>query len=108
MNQTWIYIILAVIVVLFLSGIRIVRPTHRGLTERLGKYVRFAKPGFHWIFPVIEKMYQINITEQMVEEALKLNAKVVVPAGSDLVNIMGEMAGILPINNKKNLYEGEK
>jgi hypothetical protein len=44
----------------------------------------------------------------MVEEALKINAKVVVPAGSDLVNVMGEMAGILPINNKKNLYDGGK
>lgn len=50
----------------FLSGIRIVRPTDRGLIERLGKYNRFANPGFHWIIPVIEKMYQINITEQMV------------------------------------------
>ena len=32
--------------VFVLSGIRIVRPTHRGLIERLGKYHRFANPGF--------------------------------------------------------------
>ncbi|MBN2200525.1 SPFH/Band 7/PHB domain protein, partial [bacterium] len=51
----------------FLIGIRIVRPTHRGLIERLGKYRRFANPGFHWIIPVIEKMYRVNITEQMVD-----------------------------------------
>jgi regulator of protease activity HflC (stomatin/prohibitin superfamily) len=56
-----------VVLILFFSGIRIVRPTHRGLVERLGKYVRFAKPGFHWVFPVIAKLYQINITEQMVD-----------------------------------------
>jgi regulator of protease activity HflC (stomatin/prohibitin superfamily) len=55
-----------VIVILFFSGIRIVRPTHRGLIERFGKYVRFAQPGFHWIIPGIEKMYLINVTEQMV------------------------------------------
>jgi regulator of protease activity HflC (stomatin/prohibitin superfamily) len=61
----WIYIAAAIIFIFF-SGIRIVRPTERGLTERLGKYNRFANPGFHWIVPVIEKMYQINITEQMV------------------------------------------
>ena len=36
-------------VFVFFSGIRIVRPTHRGLIERLGKYSRFANPGFHWI-----------------------------------------------------------
>lgn len=58
--------IIAGIVFIFLIGIRIVRPTDRGLIERLGKYHRFANPGFHWIIPVIEKMYQINITEQMV------------------------------------------
>jgi regulator of protease activity HflC (stomatin/prohibitin superfamily) len=52
---------------MFLSGIRIVRPTHRGLIERLGKYIRFANAGFHFIVPVIEKMYQINVTEQMVD-----------------------------------------
>jgi regulator of protease activity HflC (stomatin/prohibitin superfamily) len=51
----------------FLIGIRIVRPTHRGLIERLGKYRRFANPGFHWIVPVIDKMYRVNITEQMVD-----------------------------------------
>jgi regulator of protease activity HflC (stomatin/prohibitin superfamily) len=56
-----------VLITVFFSGIRIVRPTNRGLIERLGKYVRFAQPGFHWIIPVIEKMYRINITEQMVD-----------------------------------------
>jgi regulator of protease activity HflC (stomatin/prohibitin superfamily) len=55
------------LVFFFLIGIRIVRPTHRGLIERLGKYRRFANPGFHWIMPVIDKMYRVNITEQMVD-----------------------------------------
>jgi regulator of protease activity HflC (stomatin/prohibitin superfamily) len=55
------------VVLLLLGGIRIVRPTHRALIERLGKYNRFAGPGFHWIIPVIEKMYQVNTTEQMVD-----------------------------------------
>jgi regulator of protease activity HflC (stomatin/prohibitin superfamily) len=62
-----IIIAIALFVVLLFTGIRIVRPTHRGLTERLGRYNRFANPGFHWIFPVIEKMYQVNTTEQMVD-----------------------------------------
>jgi regulator of protease activity HflC (stomatin/prohibitin superfamily) len=53
--------------IIFLLGIRIVRPTHRGLVERLGKYNRFANPGFNWIIPVIEVLYQVNITEQMVD-----------------------------------------
>ena len=62
-----LYIALAVVLVFFFSGIRIIRPTERGLVEFLGKYKRFANPGFHWIIPIIEKMYIINITEQMVD-----------------------------------------
>ncbi len=56
-----------IVLILLLAGIRIVRPTHRALIERLGKYHRFANPGFHWIIPVIEKMYLVNTTEQMVD-----------------------------------------
>jgi regulator of protease activity HflC (stomatin/prohibitin superfamily) len=55
------------LVLLLLSGIRIVRPTQRGLIERLGKYYHFAQPGFHWIIPVIDKIYIVNVTEQMVD-----------------------------------------
>jgi regulator of protease activity HflC (stomatin/prohibitin superfamily) len=49
------------------SGIRILRPTERGLIELFGKYNRFATPGFNWIFPLIEKLYRVNITEMLVE-----------------------------------------
>jgi regulator of protease activity HflC (stomatin/prohibitin superfamily) len=62
-----ITVLAVIIVILFLAGIRIVRPTHRGLVERLGRYNRFSNPGFHWIVPFIEKMYQVNTTEQMVD-----------------------------------------
>ena len=61
----WI-IILAIIVIFFL-GIRIVRPTHRAVIERLGKYKKFAQPGFHWVIPVIDRLIAVNITEQMVD-----------------------------------------
>jgi regulator of protease activity HflC (stomatin/prohibitin superfamily) len=54
-------------VLLFLVGIKIVRPTQRGLIERLGKYYSFSNPGFHWIIPVIDRMFRINVTEQMVD-----------------------------------------
>ena len=53
--------------VIFFLGIRIVRPTHRGLIEKFGKYNRFAEAGFHWIIPIIENIYLVNVTEQMVD-----------------------------------------
>jgi len=64
--MNYIYLIIIPVVFFFLIGIRIIRPTQRGLIERLGKYHHFANPGFHWIVPVIERMYMVNITEQMV------------------------------------------
>jgi regulator of protease activity HflC (stomatin/prohibitin superfamily) len=53
-------VIIVVVVFVFLIGIRIVRPTHRGLVERLGKYVRYANPGFH-------RMYRVDVREMLVE-----------------------------------------
>jgi len=62
-----IYLYVAIFVVLvFFIGIKIVRPTERGLIERLGKYKKLANPGFHWIIPVIDRIYIVNVTEQMV------------------------------------------
>jgi regulator of protease activity HflC (stomatin/prohibitin superfamily) len=62
-----VYGVVIAAVVIFFMGIRIVRPTHRGLVERLGKYNRFSTPGFNWIIPVIENLYMVNVTEQMVD-----------------------------------------
>lgn len=67
MEPQFYFIIGAVFFVFLLSGIKIIRPTHRGLIERLGKYHKFANPGFHWIIPGIDKIYRVNITEQMVD-----------------------------------------
>jgi len=63
----WIWIVVLAIVIIFFVGVRVVRPTHRALVERLGRYKRFSGPGFHWIIPIIDRMIQINITEQMVD-----------------------------------------
>lgn len=60
-------IIIAAIIIFFLWGIRIIRPTQRGLKERLGKYKKFCNSGFHWIIPIIDRMIKVNITENMVD-----------------------------------------
>jgi regulator of protease activity HflC (stomatin/prohibitin superfamily) len=62
----WLIPIAALLAIFFL-GIRIVRPTRRGLVERLGRYHRFARPGFSWIIPLVEQMVVVNVTEQMVD-----------------------------------------
>ena len=77
------WIISGIAVLIFFSGIRIVRPVERVLIERFGKYRRFANPGFNWIIPLVEKTVKVNITEILVnaqpQEIItkdKLNAKV--------------------------------
>ena len=63
----WLYGSIGFLVFFFLLGIRIVRPTGRGLVERLGKYRHLANPGFNWIIPVVDRLFLINITEMMVD-----------------------------------------
>jgi len=41
---------------------------------------------------------------ETVEKALRQNAKIVVPEGAELVNVIGDMAGVLPLRSKA---EGE-
>jgi regulator of protease activity HflC (stomatin/prohibitin superfamily) len=71
------------LVMYFVLGIRLVRPTTRGLVERFGKYRRLAQPGFNWIIPGVDRLVLVNITEVMVnaepQEIItndKLNARV--------------------------------
>lgn len=49
----------------FASGLRIIRPTHRANIERFGKFERVQKSGITWIIPFVHKAYAVNITEQM-------------------------------------------
>ena len=62
-----IVVAVVVVVVLLASAIRIIRPTHRGLVERLGQYNRYANPGFHLIIPLVERMFRVDIREMLVE-----------------------------------------
>jgi regulator of protease activity HflC (stomatin/prohibitin superfamily) len=56
---------LLVLVYAFFSTIRIVRPTEKGLVERLGKYRRFVEGGVTFLFPFVDRIIKVNITERM-------------------------------------------
>ena len=99
------YILIPVILLLFV-GIRIVRPTERALIERLGKYHSLAGPGFHWIIPIIDRLYIINVTEQMIDAEPQeiitndnLNAQVYFRVKSDEESVKGS---IYNVNNYKS------
>jgi len=60
-------VVILVLLVILVLGFRVIRPTHRGLVERLGKYNRYADPGFHVIIPLVERMFLVDIREVLVE-----------------------------------------
>ena len=60
------YVVLLVLFI-FASGIKILRPVEVGIVEFLGRYSKTAGAGFNWIIPFLSKMYRINITERRVD-----------------------------------------
>jgi regulator of protease activity HflC (stomatin/prohibitin superfamily) len=67
MIELVLLVILGFVVLFLLSGIRIIRPTQRGLVETLGRYTSFRTPGFNFIIPIFQSMTKVNITEQMTD-----------------------------------------
>jgi regulator of protease activity HflC (stomatin/prohibitin superfamily) len=64
----FLYILIGIIIfIIAANGIKIVRPWEKGLIERLGKYQRTAGSGLTLIFPVVEKMYKVDMREQVVD-----------------------------------------
>jgi len=64
----WVLLgIVILVVIIFLSGIRIIRPTHKGIVETLGKFSNIREPGFNFIIPIFQRMLSINITEKMTD-----------------------------------------
>lgn len=97
----WI-ILLIFIVMIFSLGIRIVRPTEKGLIERLGKFQRVADQGFHWIIPVIDRMVKVNVTENMVDvEPQKIITK------DDLNATVDAVVYFRVLDPKKAVYQAQ-
>jgi regulator of protease activity HflC (stomatin/prohibitin superfamily) len=45
---------------------------------------------------------------EAVETSLRENAKIVVPTNTELVNVIGEMAGVLPLKKEASEVKGSK
>ncbi len=62
-----IAIVIPIVVILYavISSLRIVRPTEKGLVERLGRYHRFVQGGLTFLVPLVDRIIKVNITERM-------------------------------------------
>ena len=58
----WLLLYLAIFLVLvFISGIRIINQYERGVKFRLGRCVGILEPGFRWVIPLIERIQKVDI-----------------------------------------------
>ncbi|MFC1495807.1 SPFH domain-containing protein [Candidatus Margulisiibacteriota bacterium] len=62
-----LYLLFVLVVVFLYHSIKIIRPMEKGIVETLGKYSKTAEAGIHFLVPVIQRIYRINITEQRVD-----------------------------------------
>ena len=92
------------VVLTVLLGIRIVRPTEKGVIETMGKYSGFAKEGFNWIVPIFQRLIEVNTTERMAQiESQEIITEDKLNASVDLVvyyKVKKDEESI-----KKSLYE---
>jgi regulator of protease activity HflC (stomatin/prohibitin superfamily) len=54
-------IFIGIIVILILSGVRVLNEYERGVVFRLGRIVDPKGPGFKWIIPMVDKMIKISL-----------------------------------------------
>jgi len=67
-NLAVVGIILGGLLAMFIgAGIRVIRPTHRGLVETFGKFTGFKEPGLCFVIPLIQRLERVNITERMMD-----------------------------------------
>ena len=90
--MSYLYIFAPIFFIL-LVGIRIIRPTYKGLIERLGKYYKLANPVFHWIISGIDRLFYVNITELMAD-ALRLQKMNISPDLIELRKIEANLKAI--------------
>src|SRR5512136_1770556 len=60
-------IIILVVAILLSMGIKKVNQYEKGLVERWNAYERTADPGLRFIIPVVQRMYRVNMREQVID-----------------------------------------
>lgn len=56
-----------IVLLLVLSGIKIIRPYEKGLVERLGKYHATVEPGMRLIVPFMDRIVKVDMRESVVD-----------------------------------------
>jgi regulator of protease activity HflC (stomatin/prohibitin superfamily) len=60
-------IVAVIVAIVVASGIKKVNQYEKGLIERWNAYERTADPGLRFIIPVVQRMYRVNMREQVID-----------------------------------------
>ena len=62
-----LYPILAIIIMILLSGLRIAQEYQRAVVFRLGRFTSIKGPGLYWLIPFIERQQRVDIRTKTVD-----------------------------------------
>jgi regulator of protease activity HflC (stomatin/prohibitin superfamily) len=57
----------AIVFALFLSSVKKVNQYEKGIVERFNAYEKMAEPGLRMIIPFVERIYRVNMREQVID-----------------------------------------
>jgi regulator of protease activity HflC (stomatin/prohibitin superfamily) len=114
------YVIVAIVVVVLLSGLKIAQEYQRGVVFRLGRYIGLRGPGLYWIIPLgLERAVTIDIRTRTVSAerqetitrdsvTVKLNAVLwyhIVDAGKSVIAVSDAGAAVyqLALTSLRNI-----
>ncbi len=60
-------IVVAAVIFILISGVRIIQPWQQGLQIRLGQYRGRLDPGFNWVIPLITNVIKMDLRTQVLE-----------------------------------------
>ncbi len=60
-------LVAAVIIVILVSGVKIVQPYEQGIYMRLGKYVRVLNQGLNIVFPLINEVIKLDLRTEVLD-----------------------------------------
>lgn len=59
--------VIGAIILILVSGIRIIQPYQQGLWILLGQYKGRLNPGFNWVFPLVSNVIKLDLRTQVLE-----------------------------------------
>jgi regulator of protease activity HflC (stomatin/prohibitin superfamily) len=59
--------VIGVIILILVSGVRIIQPYQQGLWILLGQFRGRLNPGFNWVFPLVSNVIKLDLRTQVLE-----------------------------------------